>query len=70
VANLVAALNEPAARAEAAEILRGLIERIDVRTDAQGHVIELTGDIVKLVTLPGGHVPAAFESSVCVLRHR
>jgi hypothetical protein len=67
VANLAAALNEPAARAEAAEILRGLIERIEVRTDAQGHVIELTGDIVKLVTLPGGRVPAAFESSVKVV---
>jgi hypothetical protein len=67
VANLHAALNDPAARTEAAEILRGLIERITVCEDAQGHVIELTGDIVKLVTLPGGNVPAPFESSVKVV---
>ena len=46
-------LNEPEARTEAAEILRGLIELITVRNDGNGHVIELTGDIVKLLTLPG-----------------
>jgi hypothetical protein len=49
---LAAASNRPAARAKAAEIVRR-------RTDAHGHVIELTGDIVKPVTLPGGRVPAA-----------
>ena len=38
-----------------------------MRTDADGHVIELTGDIVKLVTLPGGEVPAPFESSAKVV---
>jgi site-specific DNA recombinase len=31
--------------------------------DAEGHFVELTGDIVKLITLPGGNVPAPFEGS-------
>jgi len=46
----------------------GLIERIDVRSVAGGHVVELIGDIVKLVSLPtGGDVPGSFESSVKVV---
>jgi hypothetical protein len=67
VADLHAALNDPSARTEAAEILRGLIERITVRADAQGHLVELTGDIVKLLTLRGGSVPDPFQSSVKVV---
>jgi hypothetical protein len=51
VADLHAALNDPTARIEAAESLRGLIERVTVRADPQGHLVELTGDIVKLLTL-------------------
>jgi site-specific DNA recombinase len=35
VSDLRAALNDPVARDEAAEILRGLIERVTVRADAQ-----------------------------------
>ena len=76
VADLHSALNDPAARTEATEILRGLIERITVRDDPDGYVIELTGDIVNLLTLPGGNIPAPFESSVKVVagarisRHR
>jgi site-specific DNA recombinase len=66
VADLHAALNDPEARTEAADILRGLIERITVRDDPHGHVIELTGDIVKLLTLPGGSIPVPFDSSVKV----
>ena len=62
VADLHAALSDPDSKAEAAEILRGLIERIDVRSVAGGHVVELIGDIVKLVSLPtGGEFPASFE---------
>ena len=41
-----------------AEILRTLVERITVRSDANGHVVVLTGDIVKLLALPGGKVPS------------
>ncbi len=67
VANLHAALSEPEARTEAAEILRGLVERINVWSGRDGQRIELIGDIVKLVTLPGGNVPAPFESSVKVV---
>ena len=66
VANLHAALSEPEARTEAAEILRGLVERINVWSGRDGQ-IELIGDIVKLVTLPGGNVPAPFESAVKVV---
>ncbi len=67
VKDLHAALNDSEARVEAADILRGLVERVTVRADADGHVIELTGDIVKLVTLPGGSVPNPFASSVKVV---
>jgi site-specific DNA recombinase len=67
VADLHAALSVPDARIEAAEILRGLIERITVRHDTHGHVVELTGDIVKLLTLPGGDIPVPFDSSVKVV---
>jgi len=38
-----------------------------LRADAQRHLIELTGDIVKLRTLPGASVPAPFQSSVKVV---
>jgi len=57
VADLHVALSVPDARTEAADILRGLIERITVRDDPHGHVVELTGDIVKLLTPPGGRFP-------------
>jgi site-specific DNA recombinase len=67
VADLHAALSDPDARTEAADILRGLVERITVRDDPNGHVIELTGDIVKLLTLPGGSIPVPFDSSVKVV---
>jgi site-specific DNA recombinase len=67
VASLHAALNDPEARSEAAEILRGLIERITVRENGAGHEVELTGDIVKLLTLPGGSIPDPFDSSVKVV---
>jgi site-specific DNA recombinase len=50
VADLHVALSDPGARTEAAEILRGLIECITVRSGPGGHVVELTGDIVKLLT--------------------
>ena len=43
VAELHIALNDPDARTEAAEILRTLVERITVRSDANGHVVVLTG---------------------------
>jgi hypothetical protein len=67
VTDLHIALNELDARTEAAGILRGLIERITVRDDPNGHVVELTGDIVKLLTLPGGSIPGPFDSSVKVV---
>jgi hypothetical protein len=67
VADLHTALDDPEARTEAAEILRRLVERITVRAGAQGHVVELTGDIVKLLALPCDPVPSPFESSVKVV---
>jgi site-specific DNA recombinase len=68
VENLHAALSDPEGRTEAAEILRGLIEQINVKHDKAGVYVELVGDIVKLVSLPeGSDVPASFESSVKVV---
>ena len=53
VVELHAALNDAGARTEAAEILRSLIQRVTVKPDGDGYVIDLVGDIVKMITLPG-----------------
>lgn len=71
VSDLSAALSDPEARGEAADILRQLIERIDVQADDGGHTIELTGDIVRLISLPDGQaVPDVYRSSVKVVAGR
>lgn len=50
VENLHEALNAPDSRTEAAEILRGIIERINVTPLGQGSFeIDLTGDIVNMI---------------------
>ena len=68
VENLHAALSDPQARTEAAEILRGLVEQISVKHDKTGVEVELVGDIVKLISRPeGSDFPASFESSVKVV---
>ena len=67
VADLQASLADPAGRVQAAHIIRGLVERITVRQDKAGQLIELTGNILKLLTLAGGGVPAPYQSSVKVV---
>ena len=68
VEDLHLSLSDPVICTEAAEILHELIERIDVGFDGKAHCIRLTGDIVKLITLPDGQqVPDVFESSVKVV---
>jgi site-specific DNA recombinase len=67
VANLHRSLSNPEARTEAAEILRGLIDRVTVQRDNDGHLVVLTGDIVNLLSLPGRQIPASLESSVKVV---
>ena len=58
-------LSDPDTRTRAADILRILIDRIDIKTDENGTIAELTGDIINLITLPeGSDVPVLFESSV------
>ena len=52
VENLHEALNAPDSRTEAAEILRGIIERINVTPLGQGAFeIDLTGDIVNMIEI-------------------
>ena len=53
VADLHASLADPAGMDQAAQIIGGggLAERIIVRQDATGQMIELTGNILKLLTL-------------------
>ena len=51
VADLAEALNREDARAEAAEILRGLIERIELRPGAEGYEILLRGDLAGILAL-------------------
>ena len=54
VADLVSALNEEGTRAEAADLLRGLIEKIILQPDSDapnGHVIELYGELGAILSL-------------------
>ena len=67
VADLHDALSDPDARTEASEILRGLIERVTIKPDGDGFIIELTGKILELLALPGSKVPDSFASSVKVV---
>jgi hypothetical protein len=68
VDDLHTAVSGPATRTQAADILRTLIDRIDIKTDENGTVAEPTGDIINLITLPeGSDVPVLFESSVKVV---
>lgn len=49
-------------------MLRELMGRIDVQADECGHIVELTGDIVRLISLREGQfIPDAFKSSVKVV---
>jgi site-specific DNA recombinase len=79
VENLKSALDDPQCRTEAAETLRGLIERVSVRpTDENGFEIDLTGEIVRMIdlanatsrhkkTAPTGAVLDLYKSSVKVV---
>jgi hypothetical protein len=65
VADLGAALDQDDTRAEAAEVLRGLIEKITLRPDPDaqnGHVIEIYGELGAILALcgaaDGGHAKA------------
>jgi site-specific DNA recombinase len=54
VASLQAALGDPATHAEALEILRGLIERVEVHATGDGVAIELVGEIANMIRLSAG----------------
>jgi hypothetical protein len=54
VASLQDAFADPATKVEALEILRGLIERVNVRTDENASEIELVGEIANMVGLSAG----------------
>ncbi|WP_084386554.1 recombinase family protein [Roseinatronobacter thiooxidans] len=59
VADLAAALNAPEARAQAADLLRGLIESVTLRPDPDapnGHVVELRGELGAILSLCDGGV--------------
>ncbi|TPE43122.1 recombinase zinc beta ribbon domain-containing protein [Amaricoccus solimangrovi] len=51
VGNLAAALTAPDSRVEATEILRGLIDAIELRSGAEGYEILLRGDLAGILTL-------------------
>ena len=70
VANLQDALADPGTQTEALEILRGLIERVDVRPAEDGLAIELIGEIANMVKLSAGAESVAkepYRSSVKVV---
>ena len=51
VETLRASPSQPDAKTPAITLLQELIERVTVRPDGKGYVIELTGDILKLINL-------------------
>ena len=70
VARLHEALKEPETRAQAIEILRGLIERVSLSPADGGFEIELVGEIARMIALPEGSGRGelmAYESSVKVV---
>jgi hypothetical protein len=67
VRDLHAALADASTRDQAAEMLRRLVDRIAVHHIGKEHLVELTGRVLSLLTLPGGSVPDPYESSVKVV---
>ena len=66
VENLHEALNAPDSRTEAAEILRGIIERINVTPLGQGSFeIDLTGDIVNMIEIAESGAQSKTPLSFC-----
>lgn len=55
VEQLQHALNNPAIRDEAAQILRGLIERVSISPAENGLEIEIVGEIAKMIELGIGN---------------
>lgn len=65
ISDLVEALNKDTSRSEAADLLRGLIERVVLRPDADaanGHVIELFGELGAILSLCGSGLPKNAKS--------
>jgi hypothetical protein len=54
VADLHKALADPEHRAEAVELIRGLIERVELHPAENGFRIELVGEIANMVALSAG----------------
>ena len=58
VTDLAAALNAPETRGEAAEILRGLIDTIELRPSAEAYDILLRGDLAGILNAGVGQQKA------------
>ena len=54
VASLHSALGDPELRTEALELIRGLIERVELHPAEDGFRVELVGEIANMVTLSAG----------------
>ena len=57
VRDLIAALNEYSHRSEAAELIRGLIEKVVLvpNTDGKGLDVDLHGDLAGIIAMSTGH---------------
>jgi len=55
IGRLQDALNEPEIRDEALQILRGLVERVSIRSAENGLEVEIIGEIAKMVELGTGN---------------
>jgi hypothetical protein len=70
VGGLETALAEPESQSEALEILRGLVERVDVHKDENGFRIDMTGEITHMLKLASGSngvLDEPYSSSVKVV---
>ena len=68
VSNLREALSNPDTQPEALEILRGLIERVNVRGTSAGFEIELIGEIANMVRLSAGRGSQKTEQYQCSVK--
>jgi hypothetical protein len=69
VSNLAAALSAPDIRAEAAELQRGIVERIELQPAGKGYEILLRGDLAGILTVASdSKKPAALSTGFCKWR--
>ena len=68
VEHLQDALNEPEIRDEAAQILRGLVDRVSIGPAENGLEVEIVGEIAKMVELGSANQVTLDERITCSVK--